>query len=90
MSALLFVEGKWLNSRPTYFVMLLDLSLQMALCLVLIYLKLYFLCYLHMWTSCIVLPTKAYILMIFHDETFRMQAYILMSWIRIEVLWFET
>jgi hypothetical protein len=42
MSALLFVEGKWRNSGPTYFMMLLDLSLPMALCLVLIYLKLYF------------------------------------------------
>jgi hypothetical protein len=42
MSDLLFVEGKLLNARPTYFMMLLDLSLPMALCLVLIYLKLYF------------------------------------------------
>jgi hypothetical protein len=30
------------------------------------------------------------LIMIFHDETFRMQTYIFMRWIRIDVLWYET
>src|SRR6185369_9316198 len=34
--------------------------------------------------SCKVLPTKAYTYIFFHAETFRLQTYILMSWIKID------
>src|SRR6185437_8449073 len=34
--------------------------------------------------SCKVLPTKAYTYKFFHDETFRLQTYILMSWFKID------
>ena len=34
--------------------------------------------------SCKVLPTKAYTYVFFHDETFRLQTYILMSCIKID------
>ena len=37
-----------------------------------------------MWISCKVLTTKAYRNIFFHDETFRLQTYILMSWIKID------
>ena len=37
-----------------------------------------------MWISCKVLPTKAYRNIFFHDETFRLQTYILMNWIKID------
>jgi hypothetical protein len=42
-------------------------------------------CYLHFWISCKALPTKAYTqTKYFHDITFSLQTYILMSWIRID------
>ena len=37
-----------------------------------------------MWISCKVLPTKGYTYIFFHDETFKLQTYILMSWIKID------
>ena len=40
--------------------------------------------FVNLLISCKVLPTKAYRSIFFHDETFRLQTYILMSWIKID------